>query len=39
MEVAWREGVEVVPPFSELAGFVAVGEYLGVLLGVSESLA
>jgi len=39
VEVAGREGVEVVPPLPVLAGLVQVGEQLGVLLGVTESLA
>ena len=37
--VAGREGVEVVPPLPELAGFVRVGIQLGVFLGVTERLA
>jgi len=39
VEVARREGVEVVLPLPKLARFVGVGEQLGVLLGVPESLA
>jgi len=39
VEVAGREGVEVVPPLPELAGFVRVGVQLGVFLGVAERLA
>jgi len=39
VEVAGGEGVEFVPPLLELAGFVGVGEQLGVLLGVTKTLA
>jgi len=39
VEVAWCEGIEVVPPLPELTGLVGVGIQPGVLLGVSERLA
>jgi len=39
VEVAWCEGVEVIPPLPELTGFVGVGIQPGVLLGVTERLA
>ena len=39
VEVAWGEGVEVVPPLPEFPGLVSVGIEPGVLLGVPERLA
>jgi len=35
MEVAWGEGVKVVPPLPEFPSFVLVGIEPGVLLGVA----
>jgi len=39
VNVAKGEGIEVVAPLPEFAGFIGVGEQLGVLLRVSEGLA
>jgi len=39
VEVAWCEGVEVVPPLPEFTGFIGVGIQPGVLFGVPERLA